>query len=199
MRSSLQKIGAGLFKPPYPYNVQASIKRLPDSGLPGLPPRHLADQILGQYFVSFHQTLPILHWPSFINQFEAVYRDGSLRLVPCIWGALFFAVLACGTIQRVRQDGHYYLEISQKLVDPWDEDLYLDHARCALLRSIVLVENNYKSAGWVCLGSAVHIAQDIGLYCEAGKWPSAEEEMRRRVWWSIYTCDRLVVAAVVGR
>ena len=96
----------------------------------------------------------------------------------------------------MRQDGHYYLDVSKNLTEAWDEDLSLDHARCALLRSIILVENNCKSAGWICLGTAVHMAQDIGLHWETGSWPSAEEEMRRRLWWSIYTCDRSVAAVV---
>ena len=195
VRSSLPKVAAGLFKPPYPYNTQASHQRWSESNLPGLPPRHIADQILGHYLLSFHKPLPILHWPSFINQYEAAYQADSLLSVPRIWVALFFAVLGCGSLQRVRQDGQYYLDISRSLIESLDEDLSLDHARCALLRSILLVENNHKSAGWVCLGTAVHMAQDIGLHCEVSTWPSVEDETRRRVWWSIYTCDRSVVAA----
>ena len=165
---------------------------LPKSELPELPPRHIADQILGQYHASFHATLPILHWPSFVNQYDTAYRQGTLSTMPRIWGALFFAVLGCGTLERVRQDGIRYLDLSKSLVEIWDEDLSLDHVRCALLTSIILIEMNHKSAGWVCLGTAVRMAQDLGLHCEARSWPSAEDEMRRRAWWSIYTCDRLV-------
>ena len=168
-------------------------QRLSGSGLPELPPRYAAEQILGQYRASFHTTLPILHWPSFINQYEAVYSQDSLRAVPRIWGALFFAVLGCGTLERIRQDGVRYLEMSKSLLNAWDEEISLDHVRCALLSSIILIEMNQKSAGWVCLGTAVRMAQDLGLHCDARSWPSAEDEMRRRVWWSIYTCDRYVV------
>lgn len=193
VRASLHRVGAGLFKPPYPYNLTPSRQRLSRSGLPELPPRYAVEQILGQYRASFHTTLPILHWPSFINQYEAVYSQESLGAVPRIWGALFFAVLGCGTLERIRQDGVRYLEVSKSLVNTWDEEISLDHVRCALLTSIILIEMNHKSAGWVCLGTAVRMAQDIGLYCEAKSWPSAEDEMRRRVWWSIYTCDRYVV------
>ena len=193
VRTSLHRVGAGLFKPPYPYNLTPPKQTLSRSGLPELPPRSAAEQILGQYRASFHTTLPILHWPSFISQYEAVYNQDSLRAVARIWGALFFAVLGCGTLERIRQDGVRYLEVSKSLVNPWDEEISLDHVRCALLTSIILIEMNQKSAGWVCLGTAVRMAQDIGLHCEAKSWPSAEDEMRRRVWWSIYTCDRYVV------
>ena len=193
VRASLHRVGAGLFKPPYPYNLTSPRQRLSRSELPELPPRYAAEQILAQYRASFHTTLPILHWPSFITQYEAIYSQDSLHGVPRIWGALFFAVLGCGTLERIRQDGIRYLEVSKSLVNTWDEEISLDHVRCALLTSIILIEMNQKSAGWVCLGTAVRMAQDIGLHCEAKSWPSAEDEMRRRAWWSIYMCDRYVV------
>ena len=194
VRASLRKVGVGVFKPPFPYNLQALSQTKPDNGLPALPPKHIADEILGQYRATFHATLPVLHWPSFVQQYEAVYREDSLHSVNRIWGALLFAVLGCGTLHRVRQDGQRFLDSSKSMVDPWDEDLSLDHARCAVLISILLVELNFKSAGWIWLGNAVRIAQDIGLHHEAQSWPSAEDEMRRRVWWSIYACDRSVNA-----
>lgn len=192
VRSSLRKVGAGVFKPPFPYNSQAFNPTNSKAEVPELPPKHDADEILGQYRATFHATLPVLHWPSFLQQYEAVYRENSLRSVNRIWGALFFAVLGCGTLHRVRQDGQRFLDTSKSMIDPWDEDLSLDHARCALLVSILLVELNFKSAGWIWLGNAVRIAQDIGLHHESQPCPSAEDEMRRRVWWSIYACDRLL-------
>ena len=190
VRASLRKVGIGVFKPPYPHRQLLSCPKLSTSVLPGLPSRHVADEILAQYHASFHATLPILHWPSFIQQYEAVYQEGSLRAVQRIWGALLFAVLGCGTLHRGSQDGQNYLELSKSLIDPWDEDLSLDHTRCALLISILLVEMNSKSAGWVWLGNAVRMAQDIGIHCESQARSTVEDEMRRRVWWSIYACDR---------
>lgn len=196
VRSSLRKVGAGLFKPPYPHNTSTSAYRKSMSGLPALPPKHVADEILGQYRVSFHVTLPLLHWSSFMHEYEAAYRQGSLHSVDRIWAALLFAVLGCGTLHRMRHEGKHYLDVCKSLIDPWDEDISLDHARCALLTSILLVELNFKSAGWIWLGNAVRMAQDIGLQRETQSWPTAEDEMRRRVWWSIYACDRSVNAAI---
>lgn len=196
VRTSLRNVGVGVFKPPYPNNQFVPIQKTSRSELPELPPRQAADDILAQYHATFHATLPILHWPSFLQQYEAVYHENSLHAVQRIWGALFFAVLGCGTLNRGRQDGEHYLNVSKSLIDPWDEDLSLDHARCAMLMSILLVENNMKSAGWVWLGNAVRIAQDLGLHYEFHIWPTVEEEIRRRLWWTIYVCDRLVLRRV---
>jgi len=186
--SNLAKFGRGIFKPPN-LHQRASSPVSFSSSLPGLPPKDVADVLLHQFHFTLHPMLPILHWHSFQDRYEAVYRDGSLHNVPRIWSALLFAVFACGTLHRSWSDGQKYLEISRSLIDLWTEDLTLDHARTALLSSIFLIEMNLKSAGWTWIGFAVRVSFDIGLHCEAGTWPPIEEEMRRRVWWSIYTCD----------
>lgn len=186
--ANMQMYGRGIFKPPYPHQQTPSPVSF-SSALPGLPPKHVADALLRQYHFTIHPTLPMLHWESFEQRYEAVYREGSLQHVPRIWSGLLFAVFAVGTLHRSWEDGQKYLEISRGLIDMWTEDLTLDHARAALLSSIFLVEMNLKSAGWTWIGFAVRISFDIGLHCEAGTWPAIEEEMRRRVWWSIYSCD----------
>ena len=185
---NMARFGRGIFKPPYPHYRNPS-PASPSSSLPGLPPKDVGDVLLRQYRYTIHPTLPMLHWHSFNEQYEAVYRDGSLHNVPRIWSALLFAVFACGTLHRSWSEGQKYLEVSRSLVDLWTEDLTLDHARTALLNCMFLVESNLKSAGWTWIGIAVRTSFDIGLHCEAGTWSPVEEEMRRRVWWSIYACD----------
>lgn len=184
----MQQHGRGIFKPPYPHQETSSPGPF-SSSLPGLPPKNVADTLVDQYRVTFHPTLPLVHWPSFGERYENAYKDGSLQGVPRIWSAFLFAVFACGTLHRSWHDGQKYLEISKSLIDMWTEDLTLDHARVALLTSIFLIEMNLKSAGWTWIGFAVRISFDIGLHCEAGTWPAVEKEMRRRVWWCVYACD----------
>ena len=186
--TNMQRYGRGIFKPPYPHQQGASPVSF-SSSLPGLPPKQVADVLLRQYHFTLHPTIPVLHWHAFQEQYDAVYREGSLHSVPRIWVGLLFAVFAVGTLHRDWKEGQKYLEISRSQIDMWTEDLTLDHARAALLTSIFLVEMNLKSAGWTWLGVATRTAFDIGLHCEAGTWPAIEEEMRRRVWWCIYACD----------
>ena len=119
--------------------------------------------------------------------------------MPQVWVALFFAVLACGTLQtldslphspKAEVEGMSYLDTSARALNNWTDEMVIDHARASLLISIFATEVNLKSAGLVWLGSAVRIAQDIGLHCETGPWPVVEGEIRRRVWWAIYAWDR---------
>jgi len=143
-----------------------------------------------------HQTTPVLHWPSFTHEYETLYRNGTLQAVTPAWGSLLFSVFACGVLYTAEapdvqfDQGKVYLEASRMLINLWTDEFTLDHARAALLTSISLTEMNMKSAAWVWLGSALRIAQDIGLHHESGTWSVIEGEMRRRVWWAIYVWDR---------
>jgi len=186
--SNMERHGRGIFKAPYPHQRKPFPVAFSPS-LPALPPKDVADVLIRQYHFTLHPTLPMIHWPSFQRRYDDVYHVESLEGVPLIWVALLYAVFACGTLHRSWHEGRKYLEASRSLIDMWTDDLTLDHARVALLSCIFLVEMNLKSAGWNWIGFAVRIAFEIGLHCEAGTWPAIEEEMRRRVWWSIYTCD----------
>jgi hypothetical protein len=113
-----------------------------------------------------------------------------------VWSSLLFAILAVGvlfstepSIHRPDQ-GKDFIETSRRLIDLWNDEFVIDHARAAILTSIFLTEMNLKSAAWTWLASAVRISQDIGLHAETGPWPMIEGEMRRRVWWGIYVWDR---------
>ncbi|KAF4633440.1 hypothetical protein G7Y89_g4679 [Cudoniella acicularis] len=195
VRSNIRNFGRGIFKPPAPYRQIGSQGHF-NPPRPELPPKHLADHLLSSYYASMHMIIPILHWPTFEQEYEAVYKSGSLHGVPPVWSSLLFAVLAVGvlfssepSIHRPHK-GKEFIEISRQLIDLWNDEFVIDHARAAILTSIFLTELNLKSAAWTWLASAVRISQDIGLHCETGPWPMIEGEMRRRVWWGIYVWDR---------
>lgn len=195
VRSDLRFQGRGLVEPPPSFQGPES-RPLALPRLPGLPPKHIADQLLRQYYSSVHSIMPVLHWPSFSREYETVYRNGTLHGVPPVWGAVLFNVFACGVLHTAgssesRLDqGKTYLEACGLLTDLWTAEFTLDHARSALLTSIFLTEMNMKSAAWVWVGSALRISQNIGLHHETGSWPVVHGEMRKRVWWAIYIWDR---------
>lgn len=203
IRSNIRDFGRGIFKTPASsrhIGVQAHFTR----SRPDLPPKHVADHLLQSYHSSIHMNLPILHWPTFEQDYEAVYKAGSLHGIPPSWSSLFFAVLAVGVLFKTElsiahtQKGKEYIETSRMLTDMWNDEYVIDHARAAILTSIFLMETNMKSAAWTWLASAVRISQDIGLHCETGSWSLMEGEMRRRVWWGVYIWDRQM-SLEVGR
>ncbi|KAJ5614991.1 hypothetical protein N7537_000105 [Penicillium hordei] len=195
VRSNLRHYGRGILKVPTPYRQQGA-ESLVTRNSPELPPKDLADHLLAQYFGCIHSVLPILHWPIFITEYEKVYRSGSLLGVSTEWAAVLFGVFACGAIHtnepNREEESKKYVRTSCGIIDVWHDNFNLDRARAALLASIFLYEVNSKSASWVWIGSAVRVAQEIGLHIDSGPWPAVEGEMRKRVWWGLYAWDRLL-------
>ena len=191
VRRNLRQYGRGMLKVPY---QQQGPQSLVSGDVPSLPPKEVADNLMAQYFKSVHSVLPVMHWPSFAAEYEQVYRAGSIVGVSSEWAAVLFGVFACGAIHTVEPDreeqGKRLVRISCGIIDVWQDSFNLDRARAALLASIFLYEVNSKSASWVWIGSAVRVAQEIGLHIESGPWPALEGEMRKRLWWGLYTWDR---------
>ncbi|OJD13760.1 hypothetical protein AJ78_05810 [Emergomyces pasteurianus Ep9510] len=164
--------------------------------VPPFPSASVVDALLRNYFSHIHLVFPIVHWPTLLNDYDRVSRTGSLRGVPKEWAVLFFAILACGSLHALDQDlvvkGKEFLQTSVSLTDVWQDAFSIDQVRTAMLISIFLYETNLKSASWVWLGSAVRIAQDLGLHIESSHSPT-EAELRKRVWWALYAWERLVV------
>ncbi|RAK78343.1 transcription factor domain-containing protein [Aspergillus fijiensis CBS 313.89] len=194
-RINLRKYGRGILKVPPPYR-QRGPKSLLTTDPPPLPPKDVANRLLGQYYSCIHSILPVIHWPTFVAEYEEVYQAGSLLGIPREWAAVLFGVFACGslhTLERNReQEGKEFVKICCGVIDVWQDNFTLDQARAALLASIFLYEANSRSASWVWIGSAVRVAQEIGLHLESGPWSPLEGEMRKRVWWGMYTWDRLL-------
>ena len=189
VRSNLRRYGHGIFRPPRLSHRPLYLEDHPFP-LPELPPKHIADELLQYYHTSFHIMFPILRWSSFTGDYEAVYREGSLKNTSPVWMALLFAVFAWGSLNLSMRDGQSYLAISKGVIDRWMEAFELDHVRCAIISSIFMFEINLQSAGWAWLGFTVRIAQDLGLHFESEHWSFTQRDVRRRVWWSIYACDR---------
>lgn len=168
------------------------------SAPPNMPPRADYANYSRSYLDSIHQLFPILHWPTFQAEVDEVYTTGSFQGMSREWIGLFFAVMACGTLQtsfvqtgspNFQDRGTLYFETATRLFDNTLQKTTITHAKLALLLSIFATESNLKAAGGVWLGSAVRLAQWLRIYSDEVV-PVVESEMRRRLWWSIYICDR---------
>ncbi|CAG7938064.1 unnamed protein product [Penicillium salamii] len=194
VRSNLRYHGRGILNVPTPYHARGA-ESLVTGDAVNLPQKHLADRLLPQYFNCIHSVLPVLHWSIFTSEYEKVYRSGSLLGVSFEWAAVLFGVFACGAIHTMEpnseEEAKKYIRTSCGIINVWHDNFNLDRARAALLASIFLYEVNSKPASWVWIGSAVRVAQEIGLHIDSGPRPAVEGEMRKRVWWGLYSWDRL--------
>ncbi|KAK3955529.1 fungal-specific transcription factor domain-containing protein [Pseudoneurospora amorphoporcata] len=195
-RSNIRIPAKGVWKPPAQYRHSPAGPSIFDyTPRPELPSQQTTDHLMRCYYSSAHTMTPIIHWPTFRQEVDNLYRPGGLsQHVPTSFLAMFYAVMAVGALFSADLHRSYraaeWIEASRKLIDPWGNDFALDHARSLVLISIALNELNLKSAAWNWLGNAVKVAQDIGLHSDMGSWPMIEKEMRKRTWWSIYILDR---------
>ena len=198
-RKNIRNFSKGIFRPPPPFRKTGASAVYSANAAHVLPPKHITDRLLSHYRGSVHVYAPMLHWPTFVQQYEEIYRAGSFQFASHIWVALFYAVLACGTLMDPQPSGSVqegeganYLEMYHRAFNTASDEFTTDHVRSSLLMSIYLIEANLRSAGWVWMGAAVRIAQDLGLHTDKGPFPPLEAEMRKRLWWSVYNWDRYV-------
>ncbi|KAL2131787.1 hypothetical protein VTI74DRAFT_4615 [Chaetomium olivicolor] len=201
-RSNLRSFSRGIWKPPAPYR-QPLAHELRDYQQM-LPPKQTAETLLRAFYSTSHSMTPILHWTSFTQTIDGLYRPGTSLRVSQGFMSVFFGVLTVGRLFSAENEhtrgysATQLLETTRTLIDPWSNDFELDNARALVLVTIALNELNLKSAAWAWLGSAVRVAQDLGLYTEPGTSSFIEAEMRKRVWWTIYILDRSL-AVELGR
>jgi hypothetical protein len=167
--------------------------------LPEIPPRPDFARLSKSYLDSFHEWYPIVHWPTFQGEVDEVYMTSSFDGVTREWIGLLFAVLACGSLQLdgARHDvapsalaGLSYFDKATQALTPWQNELSIVHVQSALLLSIYATESNSRTIGSMWLSSAVRAAQELNVHCDHDSGSVIDAEIRRRLWWALYTRDR---------
>jgi len=195
VRKNIQTYSQGIFDTPH---VRPSAPP-EEVGLPDVPPRADFAHLSRSYLNHVHYWYPALHWPTFSQQVDEVYTARTFRGVSREWIGLFFSVLACGSLDTsgalasppiAANRGLSYFDIAAQALTPWPQDLTITHTQVALLLSIFAAESNMSSIGSLWLSSAVRTAQELRINTEIDSWSVVEGEVRRRLWWAIYTRDR---------
>ncbi|ORY13395.1 fungal-specific transcription factor domain-domain-containing protein [Clohesyomyces aquaticus] len=197
VRRNVQIHSQGIFDLPLqqrPYNMPTTT----GFSIPEMPSRAVFARLSRTYLDSIHELYPVVHWPTFQHEVDQAYTSRSFQGMLPDWIGLFFAVMACGTLQsaelaspRGDKDGVAYFETSTKCLPSSTQAVTTTQAQAAVLLSVFATENGMKSAGSIWLASAVRISQELGLNAETESLPVVEGEVRRRLWWSIYVWDRI--------
>jgi hypothetical protein len=197
VRRNIETHSHGIFDIPTHQQTNKSVEDVPSSA-PELPPRADFAHHSRSYLDSMHVLFPILHWPTFEHEVDQVYIARSFHGMSREWISLFFAVMACGALQtsqistgspEAHDRGRRYFAIAAEALSLPSQDISMTHTRVALLLSIFASESNMKSVGAIWLASAVRFAQLLRLQTDT-EGTIFEQEMRRRLWWSLYTWER---------
>lgn len=155
-----------------------------------LPPQELIDELLDEYFSTFHTFCPIIDKKQLLSSI----KDGSVSkvLLRCI---LFVASIHCelrilyrlGFTSRIEAED----DLFSKARAAFDADLEID--RLTMLLSSYLLHywsgspHKTKDSLW-WLAGAIRAAQSMGMHrnIEQSNLHHAMGPMWRRIWWLLY-------------
>ncbi|KAI8375235.1 fungal-specific transcription factor domain-containing protein [Blakeslea trispora] len=164
------------------------------------PARHQLDKMIGLYFTHIHCILPIIHKKQFLERYHNMKTNGSLCILMQAVLALTFR-FAGQRLPDLVKDGEefgemYFRKVMRKLREA-------DHSRLCYVQATLLMAlyldmdgGDRESLEWSLVGSAVRMAQDLGLHRSCAKWniPASEIEVRHRVFYGCYVLDRWLSA-----
>jgi transcriptional regulatory protein GAL4 len=153
--------------------------------------RAMVDTLVDAYFALYHPTFPILHEPSFREQYSRL----SGRISRSTWHTLANLVAALGSFvsSTCSDDTHVTLFNAVKANLSIES---LETGSVTLVQAFAMAANylqkrNRPNSGYNYGGIALRLAISLGLHKEFRGWQTApfKKEIRRRVWWSLCVLD----------
>lgn len=147
------------------------------------------------YFTHLHPFLPIVNKTRFANHRPKVLLYAMLALA-CRFSAQYFA-------EDSEKSFGYAQMYFQKVMKRLRDDTF--RSRLCLVQAALLVTlyldlddgAQSESIQWYTLGTAIRMAQDLGLHRSCAHWkmlPASEIETRHRVFYACYFLDRWLSA-----
>lgn len=166
---------------------------LPSSWLQTQPliTRQVVDGMVDAYFAYYHPTFPILHQPSFRQQYSKMSgRPGAstFHILVNLVATLGAFVSRSGT-----DDTHATLfnAVKANLTIVSLETGSLSLVQAFAMAANYLQKRNRPNSGYNYGGIALRLATSLGLHKEFHGWQATpfKKEVRRRVWWSLCVLD----------
>lgn len=166
-----------------------------------LPARKQADFLVSAYWSLVYPLFPVLSKPRFIHSYNALFSGTTVDMNERILVSTLNTIFALSVQlqesldpnQRERLSGKYFRRAHALLHVPVWETASIELIQCLLLMSQYLQCTNKPHQTWMVVGSAVRIAQSLGLHIPES-WANYSHEkgaaLKRRVWLSCIIMDR---------
>jgi hypothetical protein len=167
-----------------------------------LPPKDLCDELLQAYFQWIAPIVPIINRTSFMQRYRDPKNPPSLLLMQAI---LLAGSRVCTTPLLLDSNGSAIPAATlfyQRAKALYDADYELD--RVTIVQALVLMGWYWEDPGRVPKnvfywnGLATTVAHGCGMHrsTKASRLSLADQRLWRRIWWTLYTRDRSVAAAL---
>ncbi|KAK9364948.1 fungal-specific transcription factor domain-containing protein [Lipomyces kononenkoae] len=146
---------------------------------------------------------PLLNSNTFMVYLQRSYQPDTMQVLRGIsgWRLTFFLVCAIGAAamgQRDKQRGYFLLAAQSA-----EKALMRDNIRAIRALLLFALYSFYDPEGasaWLAIGTAFRIAIALGFHRQSSvaNLNLINQEMRKRVFWAIYSLDR-VLSTILGR
>lgn len=166
-----------------------------------LPPRKQADYLVHTYWSLVDPLFPVLSRPRFMHSYGSFVAGTMVNTNERIFVTTLNVIFALSiqlqeslvSHQRERLSGKYFQRAQDLLRLPVWETGSIDLIQCLLILSQYLQCTNKPHQTWMVVGSAVRIAQGLGLHLPEIWTTSFDDEsvaLKRRVWQACIMMDR---------
>ncbi|KAJ9623038.1 hypothetical protein H2203_005970 [Taxawa tesnikishii (nom. ined.)] len=174
--------------------------------LQSLPDKAVMDGLLSQWFNAPDPFKPIVHAPTFQEEYRQFCRNPGQT--PVMWIGVLFAIMSLATSFTLRSDlDKATLDEQAALVDKYHEMAAaaavlggFTRPKAHTLECLILYAGGLRSMSaymdiWLVLGLVVRLALRMGYHRDPSHYPNIspfEGEIRRRTWFVIYMADVLI-------
>jgi hypothetical protein len=166
-----------------------------------IPETALRNELLRCFVQYVYPFCPVIDLQDFLGTLHKNQPTDTVSLL--LFQAVMFAATACIDMRYLLAQGYMTRKEARKAFFEKAKLLYdFDYEinRVTVVQAVLLMTYWYESPDdpkdvWYWLGIATSVARTIGINCDASSATLLSPQQRRlwkRIWWSLYTRDRLV-------
>ncbi|KAF4445354.1 hypothetical protein F53441_10903 [Fusarium austroafricanum] len=168
-----------------------------------LPPRRQADHLIEFYWFYVDSLYPFLDRKRWTQAYNALFSGTTMDLNERVFVATLNVILALSSqlvesqsLEQRQQASETFFRRSQELapMSPWEPGS-LELVQCLLITSLYLQSAYDPHQTWMVIGTAIRMAQGLGLHLpetSANRPDPEERERLRRIWYGCVLMDRMV-------
>ena len=179
----------------------SSVQEIPKFSVNEFPQRYAITHLVQHYLENIYVLYPFLSETKLFASLDALYQDGG-RFAKSTdrWTVRLVISIAFASLSRQRGDAQYQEAVYHTAVALEGVETVLQPGSIVGIQAILLLVlyamlDPHHFNSWYLIGVASRAMVDLGLHQDSTpprQVPGPEFELRRRVYHSVYTLDRLV-------
>jgi hypothetical protein len=176
-----------------------------------LPKRFVVDPLIQKFIFEINWIHDMIHPPDFFTRYEKWWRATSIESIEDIEFCVLFLRLSACSAQYVSaasfsagtNDGSKKEPISElasrlsQLYESLPGPRSLTWVHQLFFEACYLRDAGRINEAWHAVGSALRVAQDLGMHLEPSKSDllqvgELQQDLRKRAFWNLYLCDNFL-------